>query len=100
MNDPKEYVKSRKKVVHDQLDEYGYHFCQRAECGKSRGVFKFEVHHIVFRSERPKHPMLHDPVNLIIVCNKCHGKFHSNKSIRNELVKNRKLDDIFNVPIL
>lgn len=94
--DPKELVKNRKELVEAMSDRCGYLYCER--CMMS-GVYKFHVHHIVYRSEAPNHDMLHNKKNLIIVCNVCHDKFHSNKSIRNELLVQRGLDQIFNINV-
>lgn len=91
------YDKNRAELIEQQMDEYGYHFCQH--CEKSRGVFKFEVHHIIFRSEAPQHEFLHDKRNLIILCDKCHNgsgdSFHNRKEKRNYLIENRKLYELF-----
>ena len=86
------YKKNRKILIENQLEEFGYTFCQH--CGIST-AFKFHVHHIYFRSEYPKHKYLHDINNLIILCDKCHEKFHGNKSIRNEIIKKRNLTQLF-----
>lgn len=98
MKDPVELKKNRKELVEKMKQDYGYIYCQRLECGKS-SAYKFEVHHIVFRSEKPEHPYLHSKKNLIIVCDKCHNLFHNKKSIRNPLLKRRKLNQIFNLNI-
>lgn len=92
--DPKELVQNRKKMNKAMLAEYGYIFCQHCE---GNNGFKFEIHHIVFRSEAPNHENLHDVENLICLCSSCHGKFHRNKSLRNGLVEQRGLDKIFGV---
>lgn len=91
------YEATRQQVIDWQLDQHGYTFCEH--CQKSNGVYKFEVHHIIFRSEAPKHEHLHNPKNLIILCSDCHNgnknSFHSNKDKRNYLIEKRKLDDLF-----
>lgn len=88
MKDPYLLVKNRKEVVDDMLNEYGYIYCQHCE---TSNAYKFECHHIIYRSEAPNHPRLHSKDNLIIVCNKCHRKFHDNKNIRDPYVKSRNL---------
>lgn len=97
MQDSPEYTKARKKLIEKQLDEYGYHFCEY--CQKSRGVYKFEVHHIIFRSEAPNHPELHNERNLIILCSACHNgsgdSFHNRKDKRDYLITGRKLHELF-----
>lgn len=90
------YSKNRKEVIQDQLDEYGYTFCQR--CGTSN-AFKFDIHHIAMKSEVPNHPEMHNKRNLIIVCRKCHNKFHGDKSIRDGIVKERGLEKLFNIKL-
>lgn len=91
------YGKNRKKLIEEQIDEYGFNFCQH--CQKSRGVYKFEVHHIIYRSEAPEHPQLHNMRNLIILCSACHNSskdsFHAVKEKRNYLITERKLYELF-----
>lgn len=103
MNSESQYKKNRDELIQEQLDDFGYHFCQKKGCGTSR-AFKFEVHHIVFRSEAPDHPELHSKINLIIVCSGCHNvkpnSFHNKKDERNYLVIERGLDKIFNVNLI
>lgn len=93
----KVYDKNRKELIDEMLDKFGYIYCQH--CQKSRNVYKFEVHHIIFRSEAPEHPEIHNKRNLIILCSKCHkeGKdsFHNQKNKRDYLIKSRKLDELF-----
>jgi len=94
MKDPAILVKNRNQITTEQVEKYGYTFCQFCE---TSNCFKFHVHHIVFRSERPQHPNLHGVENLIIVCNKCHDKLHNNKALRNKLLIERNLNKIFNL---
>lgn len=97
--DPPILVKNRKEMVENMQDEYGYIFCQKKGCGTSN-AYKFHVHHIIFRSEMPDHPNLHDKLNLIIVCQRCHNEapdsFHNDKSQRNYLIIERNLEKLFN----
>lgn len=97
MKDPQKLVKNRKELVEEMIDKYGYIFCQKCgfrDCGRN-----FEVHHIIFRSEAPKHPRLHDKINLIIVSDFCHkeawNSYHKKKDERNNLIKERKLNEVF-----
>ena len=46
-------------------------------CRKSSDAL--QCHHVVYRSEAPKAPWLHEPSNLISLCQECHDKVHSNK---------------------
>ncbi len=56
------------------IKEHNYIFCE--SCGTNNS-FKFEVHHIYYASLWPRHPELHNPKNLILVCIQCHNDFHS-----------------------
>ena len=91
------YEKNRQEVIDAQMDDFGYHFCEH--CQKSKGVYKFEVHHIIFRSEAPEHEHLHNKRNLIILCSSCHNgsgdSFHNRKEKRNYLIEQRKLYELF-----
>ncbi len=95
--DPPELVKNRKELVEEMQDEYGHLFCQK--CGKNRCGMSFHVHHLVFRSEAPEHPMLHNKVNLIIAGDDCHmnapDSFHRKKDSRIPFLKERNLYEIF-----
>lgn len=55
----------------------------------------YDVHHIVFKSEMPKHRNLNNVKNLIYVCRKCHDKLHDKKGNRKRLVEDRELDKLF-----
>jgi len=74
------------------ISEKGYIYCEECKTSKS---FRFEHHHIVYRSEKPRHEFLHDPRNLITLCIKCHNYYHKHKSHRNPLVESRKLYELF-----
>lgn len=87
---------NRKEITENQFNKYGYNFCE--DCKRS-GV-KLEGHHIVYRSEKPKHDKLHDKNNIILLCVPCHNKYHNIKSTRNELVTSRKLYLMFGNDIL
>lgn len=66
------------------LLENDYVFCEK--CGVSNSM-RFEVHHLVYRSEAPKHPNLHHEDNLFLVCIDCHNSLHKKKDTREELEK-------------
>lgn len=97
MKDPAILIKNRNQLIEDQREKYGYIFCQ--ECQSSK-AYKFHVHHIVFRSERPGHKDLHSKENLIIVCNRCHDDFHNQKSKRNYLLVARNLLEKFKISLI
>jgi 5-methylcytosine-specific restriction endonuclease McrA len=92
MDDHPLYTKNRKELIEERLDEYGYVFCE--ECEESNSGI--ECHHIVFRSECAIPEKVHDKINLILLCPKCHhGKFHAVKSTRNKYVQERNLNEWF-----
>jgi len=77
------------------LDEHGYIFCEKCKINNS---FSFAVHHIIFRSEAPKHKELHNEKNLIILCDKCHSLAHGKKrEFREGIVEERGLKELFNL---
>ena len=85
--------KKNARIVIDQVEDYyGYACCEN--CLKS-GRTRLEIHHIIFRSEKPKHPDIHHLKNLILLCSECHQLFHDKKSLRNKLVKERELANLF-----
>lgn len=45
-------------------------------CGRGN-AFRYQTHHIYYASRFPRHKHLHNPKNLILVCETCHEKFHS-----------------------
>lgn len=85
------FIKTRLAMRADMLNEHGYTFCQK--CMQQTG--SLNAHHIVFRSEAPKHENLHDKQNLILVCVKCHNFYHNKKDRRNHLIEERKLWELF-----
>ena len=74
-------------------DEKGYIYCEI--CGRSQS-FAFSVHHICYKSAFPKHPEIDNVLNLIMVCSDCHKALHSQKELNDNLIKERKLYDLFN----
>lgn len=105
--DPKSPPKVKKKEtkghllwkaleINRMIDEKGYAYCQR--CFKG-GRF-LDCHHCVYQSEAPKHKHLNNSRNLIIVCRECHSWFHSAKSNRDYLIKERNLTELFGTSIL
>lgn len=62
----------KQKLLREQEKQFGKRFCE--ECWKS---FKtYEEHHIIPRSRLNKHPHKHNPRNILIICYKCHDKWH------------------------
>ena len=93
----RKFQKHSKEIKSDMINNKGYIYCQY--CNTSNSL-KFETHHIVFRSEKPLHKHLHDKDNLMILCIQCHNDFHKDKGKRNEIVIDRKLNDMFGNDIL
>lgn len=86
------FMKVRDTMREEMKEEHGYLFCERCKINRS---YQWEMHHIVFRSEKPNHQYLHHPSNLINLCVKCHNHYHIKKSNRNELVEQRGLKERF-----
>jgi len=80
------------KYIEDQGNFIEHYGCER--CGRTT-AFNFSVHHIYYKSEIPNHPNLHDVRNLTWVCGKCHSWYHSRKSNREKIAKERGLKDLF-----
>lgn len=87
-----EFEKQSKKVKDSVIKEKGVLCCEK--CTATHSI-QFSVHHIVFRSEKPKHPELNNVRNLIYLCFDCHEGYHKAKKSRNELVSERNLTDLF-----
>jgi len=79
------YSKKRMEIV-------GYNQCERCGCTNS---VKYEVHHIVFRSEAPKHENIHHEDNFLFCCITCHNELHKRKKERDSLLKIRKAKNLF-----
>lgn len=89
------YLRNRNKFWGRILEEKGYLSCE--DCGATG---RLETHHIVFRSEKPNHKFLHDERNFLLLCVSCHNSYHANKSKRNRIVKERKLNKLFGDDVL
>lgn len=88
----KEFQKVCKEIDSEMLEEHWYRFCEFCLVNNS---LRWEHHHIVFRSEKPRHEFLHNRENIINLCIMCHNDFHKNKWKRNQIVKDRKLNLLF-----
>lgn len=91
----REYLKRRNQFWKDFEEKNGSLYCE--ECGKTG---RLETHHVIYRSEKPRHIHLHDPKNFMLLCVKCHNDYHSDKSKRNKIVEERKLNDLFGDDVL
>ena len=68
-------------------NKYGFLFCENC---KIVNAVKFEVHHIFSAGQKPKHPELHNPFNLILLCNECHDGFHLKLGGREQEFRDKK----------
>ena len=88
----KEFIKTCKILCKKLINQKWYLYCE--ECGTTNSL-KFENHHLIYRSEKPKHEYLHDIRNILYLCIQCHNEFHKHKSKRNKIVEERKLNELF-----
>jgi len=91
------FIRNRNEIKSSMIDNYGYLYCQF--CGTTNS-YRFETHHIIFRSEKPNHKNLHDKRNLIHVCINCHNELHKYKQKRIKLINERGLIELFGNDIL
>ena len=87
-----QFQKTCKELDKKLLEKQGYLSC---ECCWVVNSIKYEHHHLVFRSEKPKHEHLHNIKNILYCCIVCHNDFHKHKSKRNKIVEDRKLNELF-----
>ncbi len=82
------YVKSIKQMKEiENCQDCGFH--------ESRLILGLQHHHIIYRSEAPKHVNLHHLRNLLKLCQACHQKYHDNKDFRRDMVQWRELWELF-----
>lgn len=91
------FDKNKKIVKNKIIEDYGYLKCEH--CGVNNSL-RFEAHHIIYRSEKPNHKHLHCTENILILCIKCHNNYHKNKGLRNKIVKDRGLNNLFGNDVL
>lgn len=92
----REFQRNRKEYIEDMQQKFGYLFCER--CNQSNK--KLEAHHIIYRSEMPKHEYLNQKINITLVCVLCHNWYHKKKSNRNSLAEQRNLNLYFGEGVL
>jgi hypothetical protein len=90
-HEPFPYRKWKKRYKEEILAR---HDCIRCEKCYASGQ-RLEFHHIVYRSEAPRHKNLHDPRNNILLCVTCHNWFHNKKSHRDPYIIQRKMWELF-----
>jgi len=88
----REFQKNAKKIIERQKKEKWFTYCEI--CWNSN-AYRYETHHIIYRSEKPKHKNLHNIKNLIRLCRECHIKIHKDKNTRYKYIKNRELNKLF-----
>lgn len=88
------FLRNKSELKIAQIKSKGFNYCEQC---KAKNPYFLDAHHIIFRSERPNHANINDKINIILVCRECHNKFHENKESRNDLVKQRNLNQIFNI---
>lgn len=88
----RKFQKVCKEMDREMIEKYSYKFCEFCLVNNS---MRWEHHHIVYRSEKPRHEHIHDRSNIIHLCILCHNDFHRNKWKRNSIVMERKLNLLF-----
>ncbi len=91
------YLRIRDKIRQAKIEKYGFLFCDKCNTNNS---YQWEMHHLIYRSEKPKHKHIHNERNLIDLCMKCHNWFHKKKDRRDYLIKERNLTELFGNDIL
>lgn len=91
----KEFMEVKHWLRDAQIEERGHTYCE--VCFKPCMV---DCHHIIFRSEKPKHEHLNNKKNLILLCRKHHAWFHAVKGRRNVIVQERGLHKLFGDDVL
>lgn len=87
-----EFFRRKHQLKKKIIKKHGRLQCQK--CAATYSIL-FSVHHIVYRSEKPKHKHLNTLRNLIYLCDFCHTALHADKKSRNYLIKQRRLVDLF-----
>ncbi len=86
-------------IINSMMEYKGFLSCQH--CNRSDKSLEF--HHIMTKRDVPKHPELHNALNLLLVCRDCHNKFHGKvkgfykHEMRKQLIIDRDLVSLFNL---
>jgi len=86
------FLRNAWEIRDTQIKKFWYYFCEHCKINNS---LRWETHHIIYRSERPKHKHLHNKRNLLRLCIGCHNNFHKDKTIRNKYIQKRNLTELF-----
>lgn len=75
------------------IDKHGYVFCESCK----RSDRPCAGHHLYYASLWPRHPQLHNPLNLYMLCQSCHTAFHAGerKEEFRRLEEERGLKELF-----
>lgn len=92
INQKKQLAKTCEEIKNEIIGFNWYLHCEH--CWRSNPM-DFHFHHLVYRSEAPKHRNLHDKLNIILLCVDCHCLFHTKKSTRDDIVIDRELWTLF-----
>lgn len=87
-----DFNKNCKLLDEKLISDKWYLYCE--ECNTTN-TLRFEHHHLVYRSEKPKHEHIHNINNIMLLCIQCHNEFHKHKSKRNDIVQERELHLLF-----
>jgi uncharacterized C2H2 Zn-finger protein len=90
------HLRACSKYRKNFMETHDFIFCELCKANENQAM-KLEVHHIYWASLYPRHPELHNPKNLILICIRDHNDFHSGK-LKNEfrrLEKERGLKKLF-----
>lgn len=91
VEDP-ELQRSRELITKAHLQKKWFITCGLCYCSG----LQHHLHHIIYRSEAPKHKNLHNPKNLVYLCSHCHQEIHSyKKDYRAFRIVQRKLRELF-----
>lgn len=88
----KAFVKNGKILKQRIINAKG---CLQCEICSTNNTLRWEVHHIIYRSEAPEHESLHSIKNLVLCCISCHNWLHAQKDRRNGIVRKRRLWKVF-----
>jgi len=90
------FFRNRDEYKQDFIEKNGGLWCEK--CGNPS--LRLEAHHIIYRSEKPKHEHLHSKQNILLLCVPCHNWYHKSKSHRNQIVIDRGLNLLFGDDVL
>lgn len=88
------------KEQRENNDEGYFNYCEICKKNKN-SVLRLDEHHIVYKSEKPKHHEMENKRNKLILCDKCHTNLHDcPKYYRNVWIVERNLTELFGNDII